>query len=198
MHGLRCIITADCQLLFNQMYVKRDSSLLSFLEHIKQKKVGRVGVLRIKVDLSYAALRPRKAKLSVQINGIQKPALPFWSASSLDAARRPGRCLHYCARKVWCTRSSRAYVRLFTPAGLCGVPSAERSLSTAPVHPQDNTNIHSNVCLNLTLRVHRTGCYSYSRCLKCLDRFIRTVGAIRNKRCEIASTSQDEVPIYHT
>lgn len=30
---------------------------------------------------------------------------------------------------------SRAYVRPFTPAGLCGVPSAERSLSTAPEHP---------------------------------------------------------------
>lgn len=95
MHRLRCIITADCQLLFNQMYVKRDSSLPSFIQAHK-KEAER----RIKVDLSYAALWPRKAKLSLQINGIQKPVLPFQSASSLDAARRPGRCLHYCAREV--------------------------------------------------------------------------------------------------
>ncbi len=38
MHRLRCIITADCQLLFNQMYVKRDSSVPSFFfKHFKKR-----------------------------------------------------------------------------------------------------------------------------------------------------------------
>lgn len=72
MHRLRCIIRADCQLLFNQMYVKRDSSFPSlFPTHKKEADRS------IKVDLSYAALWPTKAKLSLQINGIQNPGLPF-------------------------------------------------------------------------------------------------------------------------
>lgn len=69
MHRLRCIITADFQLLFNQMYVKAapSPSLLSSTVKGKKKKAEH----RIKVDLSYAALWWMKAKVPQQINGIQ-------------------------------------------------------------------------------------------------------------------------------
>lgn len=87
-----------------------------------------------------------KAKLSLQINGVHKAALLLQSASSLDTPRKPRRCLHYCATAVWCTHSSQAYARPFPPPGLCGVPSAECSLSTAPESSQ-----HWDLQLNITL-----------------------------------------------
>lgn len=120
MQRLRCIITADCQLLFNQMYVKRDTPLLSFL-HAHKKEVEP----SLKVDLSYAAQWLTETKLSLQINGIQKPGLQ--SASSLDASCRLGHCLHYCAAEVWCTGPA----MLMSGRSPWGVPSAQRSLSMA-------------------------------------------------------------------
>lgn len=38
MHRLRCIITADFQLLFNQMYVKAAPSPSLFSRTVKEKK----------------------------------------------------------------------------------------------------------------------------------------------------------------
>ena len=85
MHRLRCIITAECQLLFNQIYVQRPRCPLLFFQHIKEEAEQ-----CIKVALSYAALWPMKATLSLQINGIREPALLFQRASSMDVAPDQG------------------------------------------------------------------------------------------------------------
>lgn len=50
MHRLRCTITTDCQLLFNQMYEKRRFRHSLIQAHKKK--------LSTEVDLSYAALWP--------------------------------------------------------------------------------------------------------------------------------------------
>lgn len=158
MQRLRCIITADCQLLFNQMYVKRDTPLLSFL-HAHKKEVE----LSLKVDLSYAAQWLTETKLSLQINGIQKPGLPFQSASSLDASCRLGHCLLYCATEVWCTRSSHANVRTFTLR--CPFSPA------FPLHDSGRQYLHSHesvVCAMHWILIPPL------MVLKCLDSFIVT------------------------
>lgn len=100
MHRLRprCIITTDYQLLFNQMYEKRDCFLPSLLQAHKKKGKEQSS---IKVDLSYAAPWPMKTKLPLQINDIRKSqgfhvrVPPLWTPH-----RDRGHCLHYCATEV--------------------------------------------------------------------------------------------------
>lgn len=73
MHGLRCIITANVQPLFNQMYGRRGSSLTTHIFFPPQvhKKTKEEAERSAEVDLSYAALWWMKAEVSLQINGIQ-------------------------------------------------------------------------------------------------------------------------------
>lgn len=73
MHGLRCIIMAYVQPLFNQMYGRRGSSLTVHFPPSPQahKKTKEEGERSAEVDLSYAALWWMKAEVSLQINGIQ-------------------------------------------------------------------------------------------------------------------------------
>lgn len=136
MHRLRCIITADFQLLFNQMYVKAAPSPSLLSSTVKKKKKAE---RRIKVDLSYAALWWMKAKVSQQINGIQQPLLPLRSASSLDSPLRPG-CWAAVSIIVPQWFDAPIQPRLMSglpPACLCDVPSA----SERP-RPTDSTGIY--------------------------------------------------------
>lgn len=73
MHELRCIITADVQPLFNQMYGRSGSSLTAhfFSPPEVHKKTKKEAERSAEVDLSYAALWWMKAEVSLQINGIQ-------------------------------------------------------------------------------------------------------------------------------
>lgn len=73
MHGLRCIITAYVQPLFNQMYGRKGSSLIVHSPPPLQahKKTKEEAERSAEVDLSYAALWWMKADVSLQINGIQ-------------------------------------------------------------------------------------------------------------------------------
>lgn len=121
MHRPRCIITADCQLLFNQMYEKRDSSRPSLFKAYKKEAEH-----SIKVDLSYAALWPMKAKLSLQINGIQK-ARAFMSESLLSGRQTQTGALSPLLRH-------RVLMQHIQPGScqafhLHSIPSAGRSLS---------------------------------------------------------------------
>ena len=79
MHRLRCIITADCQLLFNQMYVKRDRSFFS-LFHTRTLKEGRAGLLRSTSLMQHCGRwKPncqRKLKPS-KTQGFHSRVLPF-------------------------------------------------------------------------------------------------------------------------
>ena len=148
MQRLRCIITADCQLLFNQMYVKRDTPLLFFLQAHKKKKLSSVW---------------RLTSL-MQHSGWPKPNCHC----KLMASKSHG--FHFRVLLLWTPHADWGPVSITVPQRFGapdpamlmsgrsprGVPSAERSLSMALA---DNTYIHLNL-----LCVQRTGYWFHSWC----------------------------------
>lgn len=145
MHRLWCIITADCQLLFNQMYGKLDSSLPSFLQaHKKASERSN------KVDLSYAAPWSTKAELSLQINGTQKPALPI-AECFLSGCRAQTRALspRLCHRGFDARIQPGSRQAGSPQLASAASPSAERSLSTTP---GASNRLYLKILSALTLR----------------------------------------------
>lgn len=80
MHRLRCIITADCQLLFNQMYVKRDSSLPILFSSTSKKRLG--AVLRSTSLMQHCGRRKLNCHCKLMASNSQRfygRALPLWT-----------------------------------------------------------------------------------------------------------------------
>lgn len=121
-------------------------------------------------------------------------------------------CFHFRVLPLWVPHTDRGAVSITVPqrfdapdlAGLMSGHSPQLAsvvslLPSAPSArlqntPADNTYIHLN--LMLTCAVHRI--LFPLMVLQCPDSFIRTVGTIRDQRCEIKRSSKERVPIYRT
>lgn len=128
MHRLRCIITSDCQLLFNQMYVKRDSSLPILFSSTSKKRLG--AVLRSTSLMQHCGRRKLNCHCKLMASKSQRfygRALPLWTLHADRGAVSITVPQWFDAPDPARLMSGRS-----PPAGLCGVPSAECSLSTAP------------------------------------------------------------------
>lgn len=147
MHRLRCIITADCQLLFNQMYVKRGSPLPIPFSSTWNKRLSTV--LRWNSLMQHCGRRKLNCHCKLTASKSQR----FYCIAL------PLRTLHADRSAVsitvpqWFDAPNPARLMSGCSSQLASVVSLQPSAASA-TPPTDNTYIYLNPSLNV-FAMHR-------------------------------------------